>query len=531
MSLALATLQESDPAWRKADLIRCLGELLPASAICRDDQSAAALLEQLAEQVLAGKAGHKILALTAPEWPVVPDSLRRADGHSVYRPHGATMYATLAQLTTEDRLIAQSQERGAPAIPPDQAAFRLGATQAQLEAQLQAQPGAPASAPVTTAPRADGAEPKPEPEQEPKPDQVTGSGLRLDQAAAAFAVLTSDRRLEILVGPAGSGKTHTAAVIAAAWQRAGIGEVHGLAVSQAARNVLHEAGVATAHNIADFLGHLEGRREARGAKAISSRTLLIVDEASTTSIADLAAIVRLAAEKDCRVLLTGDHEQLAAVAGGGGMAMLARLLGFTQLAEPVRFAADWERDASLRLRAGDASVLAAYDEHGRLRGGDPEQASELACRAFVADHLAGRDTLLIARTAEQARELSRRVREDLIRYGRVDTSLRVNLRHRATAGRGDLITARRNDRHIITGARGRSLANRDILRVEAADHRQVTVRRMTGRDPKTRRPTWTEPFEVTRAYVFSHCDLAYATTACGPGPHRRGRARARRRAR
>jgi conjugative relaxase-like TrwC/TraI family protein len=75
-------------------------------------------------------------ALTAAEWPVVPDSLRRADGQSVYRPHGATMYATLAQLTTEDQLIAQAQERGAPSIPPDQAARQLGATQAQLQAQL-----------------------------------------------------------------------------------------------------------------------------------------------------------------------------------------------------------------------------------------------------------------------------------------------------------------------------------------------------------------------------------------------------------
>jgi hypothetical protein len=489
MRLALATLQESQPAWRKADLIRCLGELLPGSAVCRDDQSAGALLEQLADQVIADRA---VLALTAPEWPIVPDSLRRADGRSVYRPHGATMYATLAQLATEDQLIALAQERGAPAVPRDQAALLLGATQAQIQAQL----GATAMSGAAT-----GAE------------QTSASGLRLDQAAAAFTVLAGDRRTEILVGPAGSGKTHTAAVIAAAWQRAGIGDVYGLAVSQAARNVLHDAGVATADNVAEFLGHLHGRREARGAKSIAPRTLLIVDEASTTPIADLAAIIRLAADGECRVLLTGDHEQLAAVGGGGGMAMLARRLGFTQLAEPVRFAADWERDASLRLRAGDSSVLAAYDEHGRLRGGDPEEAADMACRAYVADHLAGRDTLLIARTAEQARELSRRVRDDLIRFGRVDPRTRVNLRQHATAGIGDLITARRNDRRILAGTLGRWLANRDILRIEAADHRQVTVRRMTGRDPYTRKPTWTEQFEVSRAYVFSYCDLAYATTA------------------
>ncbi len=236
------------------------------------------------------------------------------------------MYATLAQLSTEDQLIAQAQERGAPSIPADQAALLLGATQALLEAQL----GAPA-----TDGRADGA------------DQVTGSGLRRDQAAAAFAVLTSDRRTEILVGPAGSGKTYTAAAIAAAWRRAGIGEVHGLAVSQAARNVLHDAGVATADNVAKFLGHLEGRREALGARQVAPRTLLIIDEASTTPIADLAAIVRLAAANDCRVLLTGrpraarrrgrrrrdgDAGQAAGVHPAGRAGAVRRRLGTRRLA-------------------------------------------------------------------------------------------------------------------------------------------------------------------------------------------------------
>jgi hypothetical protein len=56
----------------------------------------------------------------------------------------------------------------------------------------------------------------------------------------------------------------------------------------------------------------------------------------------------------------GDQEQLAAVEGGGGMMLLARRLGFVQLSEQVRFAAAWERAASLRLRAGDASVLDEY---------------------------------------------------------------------------------------------------------------------------------------------------------------------------
>ena len=80
-------------------------------------------------------------------------------------------------------MAAQAQQRGAPRLAPEMAALLLGADQAQLEAQLH--------------PAAQNADRAPE---------ETGSGLRLDQAAAAFLALTSDRRTEILVGPAGLGE-------------------------------------------------------------------------------------------------------------------------------------------------------------------------------------------------------------------------------------------------------------------------------------------------------------------------------------
>jgi hypothetical protein len=79
-------------------------------------------------------------------------------------------------------------------------------------------------------------------------------------------------------------------------------------------------------------------------------------------------------------VLAGDQEQLAAVEGGGAMMLLADRLGYVQLAEPVRFTAAWERDASLRLRRGDATALDDYDQHGRIRGAPPEQAMDQAVK-------------------------------------------------------------------------------------------------------------------------------------------------------
>src|SRR5262249_10231987 len=214
---------------------------------------------------------------------------------------------------------------GVPRLAREQAAALLGADLAQLQAQLQA--GAPT------------------------PGSAAPGGLRLDQATAAFLALTSPRRAELIVGPAGTGKTYTAVRIGRAWRQAGTGQVIGIATTSAGRNMLLAAGIPVAENTAQFLGHLPGPRQALGATGLGPGALVILDEASTTSMLDLAAILRHAARSGAKVVITGDHAQLGAVESGGGMAMLARKLGHAQLTEAVRFRSEWEGNASLAIRA------------------------------------------------------------------------------------------------------------------------------------------------------------------------------------
>jgi hypothetical protein len=301
MAAGLARAQEARAAWTRADLVHCIGQNLPDHAIGQDQEHAWRMLDDLTGRALSGEAGEEVCRLDAPQWPRAPDSLCRANGESIYRAHGGEAYATRAQLSLEQQLLADAQAEGAPCLPREHAAQLLGADLTQLETQL----------------RADA----------PAPDGVTRGGLRLDQATAAFLALTSPRRAELIVGPAGTGKTYTAARIADAWRAAGKGHVFGIAATSAGRNVLTEAGIPVAENTAQFLGHLPGQREARGATSLGPDALVILDEASTTSMPDLAAIVRHAARSGAKVVITGDHAQLGAVQSGGGMAMLARRLG------------------------------------------------------------------------------------------------------------------------------------------------------------------------------------------------------------
>jgi hypothetical protein len=146
-------------------------------------------------------------------------------------------------------------------------------------------------------------------------------------------VLTSPRVAEILVGPAGSGKTRTLVHAAWCWQRRG-GHVIGLATSQGARNVLARAGVPLAENTSVFLGHLPGERVALGIDDLPAGTLILIDEASMTSTADLADIISYAARYGHKVVVGGDHAQLAAVESGGGMRLLASQLATSSSPRP-----------------------------------------------------------------------------------------------------------------------------------------------------------------------------------------------------
>jgi hypothetical protein len=492
MAEAIVITQARITAWTKADLIRYLGEALPARVMA--DR---ATLEGLAARALCGAAGEQVELLSAPEWPRVPAGLRRADGESVFRPHGAERYASQAQLTLEERLLAQAQEPGAPHLDPETAARLLGADAERLQAQLQ-------PAPDTRAPAG-----------------ITGSGLRMDQAAAAWYVLTSPRRAEVMVGPAGTGKTRTAIGMARAWTQAGIGPVVALTASSNARNVLRQeaarCGVTglACYNTAEWLGHAKGAREARTPVDLAPGTLITLDEASMASLPDLAAVLRRATVHDAKLVVTGDPVQLQAVEGGGGMALLARHLGHVQLSEASRFTHAWERQATLRVRDGDVTVLTDYRQHDRLHVGTGEDMLEDAARAYLHDRLNGKDTLLMTGTEARAAELSRRVREDLIRWGIVTDGPIIRLRDGAHASSGDWIMARRNDKGVRTDRRGRDLTNRDVLRIIDIDPHgtglSVQVVRLIGRD-QAGTEQWSRPFLVSREYLWNETHLAYAVT-------------------
>jgi len=240
---------------------------------------------------------------------------------------------------------------------------------------------------------------------------------------------------------------------------------------------------------------------------------VVVDEAGMTATGDLAEIHRRCDAAGAKLLLVGDPRQLAAVGPGGALADVAERGIRYELAEVRRFAARWEGTASLALRDGDPAALDTYDRHGRLvDGGTAEQAEVAAGRAWLADTLAGRESLLLVPSNKAADRVSAALRAELVALGRVEETGVELGRQGTVAGVGDLVQARRNGWELI-GYEGNTVApiNRTTYRVAALrEDGGLTVAPVHGRDATGEQLG--EPLHLPANYVAADLALGYAST-------------------
>ncbi len=441
--------------------------------------------DEATERVVAEVAARSVL-LTPPEAASTPASLRRSDGSSAFRATNSARFTSRELLDAEARLLATGRDHAGPNVPI--------------------------------------------------PDLVV-AGLFADQAGAVHRVAGSGRLLDVLVGPAGSGKTRTLSALRAGWEAThGLGSVVGLAPSAAAAEVLADSLGIGCENTAKWLTEhdLEPDRTARAARLraaihatadpATARTLasalreagdelqrwrfrpgqlVIVDEASLAATVDLDRIAACAAEAGAKLLLVGDWAQLSAVDAGGAFGLLVRDrgTGAPELGAARRFTHEWERDASTRLRVGDPGSLDGYAAHDRIHEGGQIQVVDAAWRAWADDERAGKRSLMIAADRATVRALNERARAERVATGHVQPGGPV-LHDGLTAGVGDRIVTRRNDRRL--GAGNSWVKNGDTWTVTAVSPDGGLHVRRRGAGPAVRLPA---------GYVAEHVELGYATTA------------------
>ena len=410
----------------------------------------------MAKLAVSGRAGTDVVQVTAPDVTDVTSlGVRASDGGSIYRPPNEERYCTLAHLDTEEQILTAAK-RTVPQL--------VTAGQARAAAER--------------------------------------TGLTAEQRDAVVMMLTATTATTVLIAPAGAGKSHTMAEFARLWTTFTGRRVIGLTTSTNAARVLAHEGLAESYNIAEFLGKIEGTDELRRPVPLHQDDVLVLDEASQLSTADLAMLQRGGpAGRGAGHRWSATPEQLGAVEAGGMFRLLAQEVPAARAARgpPVRrgMGTRGQRPAPRRGPGRDRRLRPARPDPGRRRG---QAAYDRAASMWLADHLRGKNVLLLAGSNAEAAELSRRVQARLVQIGTVGPP-QAALADGNQAGVGDLIRARLNT-EIDAG--GRKLTNRDTLKITAFRGPDAEVRRqrLDG--------TWTEPFRVPRSYLARSAELGYA---------------------
>jgi conjugative relaxase-like TrwC/TraI family protein len=456
-----------------------------------------------AERILAASratdlAVAQALFITTPNLHHTPRFLLRADGTSKFQGTGHWLYTSTTLLDAEARLLDAGQRL-------DAAMVSRATVVAVAEQRL---PGKTFK-------------------------------LSIDQALAVEQITTSGRCLDVLVGPAGTGKSTAMAGLRAAWEvEHGAGSVTGLAPSAAAAEVLSDDMGIDTDNLAKWLYEhrqhgqrtrelaelrekarlialagrvpnarlhegIRRREEALAQWTLRAGQLVVVDEASLASTFALDELMSAALDARAKVVLVGDWAQLSSVDAGGMFRTLVRDRGedAPTLEDVRRFKAAWEKEASLGVRSGTNSALGPYATHGRIADGTRDDMLDALYTAWKADTNRGLHSLMLAGDTATVNELNARARSERVASG-VVVEEGIDVAGAMAAGVNDLVVTRENNRRLTTGTGW--VKNGDVWTISAthADG-SMTVTRVSGRGSVV----------LPAGYVAEHVELAYASTA------------------
>ena len=318
-------------------------------------------------------------------------------------------------------------------------------------------------------------------------------GLMLgSEQRRALEHVTKAPGLSLVVGYAGAGKSAMLGVAREAWEAAGY-TVRGAALSGIAAENL-EGGSGIASRTIASLEHSWARDRDR----LTSRDVLVIDEAGMIGTRQLGRVLAEAAHGGAKVVLVGDVQQLQAIEAGAAFRLLAERHGAAEISEVRRQSAQWMRDATRAFatgRTGDA--IAAYGNAGMVHAADTRDAARAALiDRWDAERQAdpARSRIILTHTNTEVAMLNQAARQKLAERGELGPDVAVQT-ERGVRQFAD------NDRILfLQNERGLGVKNGSLGTVEAASRASLAVRLDDGRQVKVDLKT------------YAHIDHGYAAT-------------------
>ena len=256
-------------------------------------------------------------------------------------------------------------------------------------------------------------------------EKEKGFSLSEEQKAGIRHMTETPGLTKIVQGHAGAGKSTALTPVRYALEAEGK-DVIGCALQGKTAKGLQESTGIKSQTIASLLIELEGYTTEDGrtvdpTRKLSSKSVVIVDEAAMCDTRTLSRLQSLTHAAGASLLLVGDEKQVPPVAAGSPYRSLKKELGFAELTENRRQKVEWQKAASREIRAGKVvEALTRYAEAGMLTiAKDREGAMAETVGKWAAgfDPAAPEKSLLTAYRNIDTDELNRRARETMKEKG------------------------------------------------------------------------------------------------------------------
>ncbi|WP_068083780.1 Ti-type conjugative transfer relaxase TraA [Novosphingobium rosa] len=312
------------------------------------------------------------------------------------------------------------------------------------------------------------------------------------EQADALAHVTGAKDLGVVIGTAGAGKSAMLGVAREAWEEAGY-TVRGAALSGiAAENLESGSGIASR-----TLASMEHGWK-QGYDLLTSRDVLVIDEAGMVGTRQLERVVAHAAEAGAKLVMVGDPQQLQAIEAGAAFRAIHERHGGVEITEVRRQREDWQRQATRDLATGKVdAAIEAYAGKDHVHAAETREAARVdLIDRWDAQRQASPEAsrIILTHTNAEVHELNEAARGRLRSAGELggDVALKVERGERCFAT-GDRIMFLKNERSL-------EVKNGTLATIEAVSQTGMTARLDDGRSVS---------FDLKD---YAHVDHGYAAT-------------------
>lgn len=233
--------------------------------------------------------------------------------------------------------------------------------------------------------------------------------------AQAFDLLTSEKRIAVVNGAAGTGKSYVLAAMREAYEADGYKLYGAILQGKTAEDLERDSGIKS-QTMHSFLSALD-----KGTIRLDKKAVVVVDEAGMIGSRQMQKLLAHVEKSGASIRLVGDVKQLAAVDFGSAFSALSERVPLASLTDIRRQTVAWQSKASVALSQHNIKdAINAYVKHDLVKQAETQTDAKAALvQQWAEDRTADptKKQIVIAHTNIERKELNRMMRAVLKEQG------------------------------------------------------------------------------------------------------------------